>query len=185
MRLAPLALGWLLVGFGCAAAVIAERRSWARLVDAILVLLFWPLYGPFFLVRVRGADPAGPPASPLGALLPDPESVRLLERRLAVATARVAEIDTVLARPDFAAEAASPRMEELRQAHVRRLRGLRDRFIRELDEVGQLLCQVKMQVEVVRLAGAPDEAARDLVRELVARMEGLDQMLRENEDDGS
>ena len=61
--------------------------------------------------------------------------------------------------------------------NIRRLRAIRDRYARELDEVGELLAQLTTQVEVVRLAGSADASAADLVRELLARVEGLDEML--------
>jgi hypothetical protein len=54
---------------------------------------------------------------------------------------------------------------------------MRDRFARELDEVGELLDQLITQAELVRLAGSADASAAELVREIVSRVEGLDQML--------
>src|SRR5256885_471674 len=65
----------------------------------------------------------------------------------------------------------------VRVQNIRRLRLLRDRFVRELDEVRELLAQLTTQAEVVRLAGVADDSAASLVRELVYRVEGLDQVL--------
>ena len=45
--------------------------------------------------------------------------------------------------------------------------------------VGELLAQLGTQAEVVRLAGVADASTAELVRELLARVEGLDQVLDE------
>lgn len=110
----------------------------------------------------------------------DEDDVR---RRLDDLTARAAS--------DWAVATARMRLQ-----NIHRLRALRHRFAAELDEVGELLVQLTTQAEVLRLAGpaAPGggpggspggalDASGDpaeLVRELVSRVEGLDQML----DDG-
>jgi hypothetical protein len=141
--------------------------------------------------------------TPLGAVLPDEATARALAQRLRVAAAKVAEIDGLLAQPVFDEDDVRRRLEDLtaraasewavatarmRLQNIHRLRALRHRFAAELDEVGELLVQLTTQAEVLRLAGpaapsasveAPGDVA-DLVRELVSRVEGLDQML----DDG-
>lgn len=141
--------------------------------------------------------------TPLGAVLPDEATARALAQRLRVAAAKVAEIDGLLAQPVFDEDDVRRRLDDLtaraasewavatarmRLQNIHRLRALRHRFAAELDEVGELLVQLTTQAEVLRLAGpaapsasveAPGDVA-DLVRELVSRVEGLDQML----DDG-
>jgi hypothetical protein len=145
--------------------------------------------------------------TPLGAVLPDEATARALAQRLRVAAAKVAEIDGLLAQPVFDEDDVRRRLDELtaraasdwavatarmRLQNIHRLRALRHRFAAELDEVGELLVQLTTQAEVLRLAGpaasgggpggsmdAPGDVA-ELVRELVSRVEGLDQML----DDG-
>jgi hypothetical protein len=110
----------------------------------------------------------------------DEEDVR---RRLDDLTARAAS--------DWAVSTARMRLQ-----NIHRLRALRHRFAAELDEVGELLVQLTTQAEVLRLAGPATPGSRpggaidafgdasgdpaELVRELVSRVEGLDQML----DDG-
>jgi hypothetical protein len=176
-----------------------------RAADALLLAALWPLYGPFLLLRLKGGDHATSGAeatfvvalrrartTPLGALLPDEATVHGLAQRLRVAADKVAEIDALLARPAFSEPATLTRLEELRRRdatecalasagirlqNIRRLRAMRDRFARELDEVGELLEQLITQAELVRLAGAADASSAELVRELVSRVEGLDQML--------
>jgi hypothetical protein len=187
------------------ALVVRQARSERRAGDALLLALFWPLYGPLLLARLRDQDHGTALSevaflvalrrarrTPLGALLPDESTVRALARRLRVAAGKVAEIDGLLGRPEFSEAAAVDRVEELRARsasenavstagirvqNIRRLRTLRDRFARELDEVRELLAQLETQAEVVRLAGAPDASTTELVRELVSRVEGFDRML--------
>jgi hypothetical protein len=184
----------------------ADRSSApGRVGDALLLATLWPLYGPFLLLKLQGRDHPGTGAeaafvvalrrargTPLGALLPDESTVVGLAQRLRVAADKIAEIDGLLRRPEFSEPATLARLEELRRRdatecalvaagirlqNIRRLRAMRDRFARELDEVGELLEQLTTQVELVRLAGAADASSAELVRELVSRVEGLDQML--------
>jgi len=136
--------------------------------------------------------------SPLAPLLPDPESVRRLAAKLTEASTRIEELDEVLARPTFDLPAALARSDELahegsaasadartsaaiRVQNIERLRDLRTRFVAEVEEIEELLSQLVIQVEVVRFVGAAqtdkDDGLRDLLAELLARVEGLGQML--------
>jgi len=206
MRLTELAAIYGLVGLSCAVAILVHRRArGAALADAVLLTALWPLYGPFLLLRPQAQEEGAGRAeaafvqalrrtrgTPLGALLPDEAAVHVLGERLRVAGGKRAEIDALLARPEFSEPAAVRRLEELRRReatecalaaaairlqNIRRLRAMRDRFARELDEVGELLDQLTTQAELVRLAGAADPSSTELVRELLSRVEGLDQML--------
>ncbi|HEU4729142.1 MAG TPA: hypothetical protein VFT22_14655, partial [Kofleriaceae bacterium] len=103
------------------------------------------------------------------------------------AGARLAELDEVLARPDFDPQAVERRAAELaargqaaaaQTARLRvrtlgQLRALRERYRSELDEVGELIAQLVTQAELVRLQPAIAHTSSDLVRELVSRVEGL------------
>jgi len=120
-------------------------------------------------------------------VLPDAESARILGARLREAGARLADLDEVLARPDFDPATAEQRASELAargataaaataQLRVRtlgQLRALRERYRSELDEVGELIAQLVAQAELVRLQPAIAHSSGELVRELVARVEGL------------
>ena len=204
MRLAEFGALYGLVGMGCAVVVAIRPSSLAtRMIDALLMAAFWPMYAPFllaggrqdegksrevaFLAALRRAG-----GTPLAALLPDEKTARALARRLRVAGAKVEEIDTLLRRPEFDEVGAMQRIGDLQQRggsecaastaairvqNIRRLRSLRNRFARELDEVGELLQQLTTQAEVVRLAGTPDSEARDVLQEILSRVEGLDRML--------
>ncbi|MBI5535877.1 MAG: hypothetical protein HY898_24370 [Deltaproteobacteria bacterium] len=206
MKLLELGLLYALIGVGCGVAVMVCRpRGERHLVDAVLMTGLWPVYGPFVLASARGIDEAQTGSevaflvalrraggTPLAVLLPDQATVRALARRLRVAQSKVDEIDGLLKRPEFDERDALARCAELKERsasecaqssagmrvqNIRRLRGLRDRFSRELDEVGELLVQLRTQADVVRLAGAPDAETRDLVQEIISRVEGLDRMM--------
>ncbi|MCW5806788.1 MAG: hypothetical protein KIT31_30795 [Deltaproteobacteria bacterium] len=53
------------------------------------------------------------------------------------------------------------------------LRQLRERYRSELEEVHELIAQLVAQAELLRLQPAVAHASGELVRELVARVEGL------------
>jgi hypothetical protein len=205
---------------GCVAAILAFAYGSGKMgmvSDAILLLLLWPLYGPFFLLQSQHGDAAPLAASaasaasdreaafllairraagtPLGTLLPDGRTARALARRLRVAGRKVHELDELLARPDFSEGETVARLSSLETNHasvaalssvtmrlgnIRRLHSLRNRFARELDEVGELLAQLTAQAELLRIDQAQDPAGNQLVSELLSRVEGLDQIL----DDG-
>jgi hypothetical protein len=146
-----LAVIYALTGAACAAAATASGRMRARITDTLLLLLLWPLYGPFLLAgpsegawrapgltRSRERDlwrasrqVAG---TPLARLLPDRAAVRSLARALRAAASRVREIDDLLARPDMAGEAVEAALQraeeaagsiEARSALVLRLQSIR------------------------------------------------------------
>ena len=136
--------------------------------------------------------------TPLACLLPDRTAARSLAGRLDIASARVEEIDRLLEQPAFSAQAAEARHRELaaagdeaaaatalsRAQNIGRLRRLRDQYARELDVVRELTAQLRIQAEVVRLLGEADDGSRDLVIELVSRVEGIDTMLDDGGGDG-
>jgi hypothetical protein len=173
---------WLPLWLGARPAAATEAGAAERFNDA------HPATSSLLaaLTRVRG--------SPLAPLLPDPASVRRLATKLTEASTRIEELDEVLARPTFDLPAALARRDELahdgsaasaearasaalRVQNIERLRDLRTRFVAEVEEIDELLSQLVIQVEVVRFVGAAEDGPRDLLRELLARVEGLDQML--------
>jgi hypothetical protein len=200
--LAAFALAYVTIGVVGAVAVFVHHR---RIGQAALAVVLWPLELPFAFVRAElppGREAAFVAAlrraasTPLGGVLPDEAAARALATRLGQAAARVQEIDEVLARPEMSEASARARHAELvgraatpgaiaaaasRLDNLGRLRRLRDRCAAELDEVGELVDQLTTAAELVRLSGAVDSAGSDLVRELVARVEGLDQLLSDEE----
>ena len=165
----------------------------------MLLVGLWPLVGAAAARAVAAADAtatgerelfaalARAQASPLASVLPDAETARVLAARLREAGVRLADLDAVLARPDFDPAAAEQRAAELTargataaaataQLRVRtlgQLRALRERYRTELDEVRELIAQLVTQAELVRLQPSIAHASGELVRELVARVEGL------------
>lgn len=191
------------IGVGCALVVgWRGRRHGVGATDAVLWIVLWPVYAPFRLQALASpltgldggfsAALAEAAATPLAPLLPDPTAMMTLSRRLLLAQRRIAEIDGLLARPEFDAERAQARQRALedktgspravasaagRLQNIRRLQGMRARCEADLDEIRELLDQLRTHVELVRLAGAVDAAAADLLGELVGKIEGLDQVL--------
>jgi hypothetical protein len=194
VSLVSLGVGYLAVGAALALAIAVARRRLSP-ADAVLVVGLWPMYAPLALARATEprreaellAALARAKASPLAGVLPDAESARILGGRLREAGARLGELDALLARPDFDPAAAERRAAELAargaaaaaataQLRVRtlgQLRALRERYRSELDEVGELIAQLVTQAELVRLQPAIAHSSGELVRELVARVEGL------------
>lgn len=198
MAIGVVAYGY--VGVGVIVATVLACVRHLRAVDAILAVTLWPVYAPFLLVGAHGERTAQETelvaaltraaVSPLAVALPDAESVRVLGTRLRDATARLAELDAVLARPDFDVPRAEARVHELaargathaaataqlRVKTLGQLHAMRARFRGELDEIHELVAQLVAQAELVRLD--PTAAhGNELVRELVARLEGLDELL--------
>src|SRR6185436_9497711 len=63
---------------------------------------------------------------------------------------------------------------QLRVRTLGQLRALRERYRIELDEVHELIAQLVAQAELVRLQPSIAPASGELVRELVAQIESLD-----------
>jgi hypothetical protein len=167
-------------------------------VDVLLLVVMWPIWAPLAFVRgdldpredelIRALGRAK--SSPLAALLPDPDTARVLAARLREASRRLVELDLVLARPDFDPHAARARIRdltergavaaaataELRVRTLAQLGTLRERYRAELDEIHELIAQLVAQAELVRLQPQLAHGSRELVRELVARVEGLDEL---------
>jgi hypothetical protein len=203
VSLPTLGIGYLAIGAAIALglAVIPAVRRRLSLGDAVLLVGLWPLYAPLAVARATGPGEPGQEAeliaalaraqaSPLASVLPDADSVRILGARLREAGARLRELDALLARPDFdpavverrAGElsargaAAAAATAQLRVRTLGQLHALRERFRRELDEVGELIAQLVTQAELVRLQPTAAQASGELVRELVARVEGLGEL---------
>ena len=205
MNLIEFSLLYALVGLGCSAGyiIILERRQ-TNLFDAGILILLWPLYGPFLIVQnTSSVTESGDPfldaiqraqATPLASLLPGEETALELSKRLKAASDRVKEIRILLEQPDFSEEIARKRHTELLQQgnttaaatamsrikSIKRLRDMGDRFEAELDEIRELLAKLRIQAEVVRIAGENDDGTRDLVQGLLNRIEGLDEVMHDD-----
>lgn len=196
MALGTIGLGYAAIGaLIVIGALIRRRRITAG--DALFLVALWPLAAPLLLGGHRDEEDPGAAelvsalaraqASPLASVLPDTETARVLASRLREAGSRLADLDQVLARPDFDAADAERRAQELAargaagaaataQLRVRtlaQLRALRVRYRAELDEVRELVAQLVTQAELVRLQPSMAQSSSELVRELVNRVEGL------------
>jgi len=199
VSLASLGVGYIALG-AVIALVIAGLKRRMSLGDALWIVGLWPLYAPMAFAHTGAGEHhreaelaralARAKASPLASVLPDAESVRVLGARLREAGARLVDLDEVLARPDFDPATVAQRASELsargataaaataqlRVHTLGQLHALRERYRRELDEVGELIAQLVTQAELVRLQPAIAHTSGELVRELVARVEGLGEL---------
>lgn len=186
MRTFELLAAYGVFGITCALTLVFVAKG--RLADAALLVPFWPLYGPFL---VLGALEPTKRESGFEHLLPDRIAMSRLHERMALARGKVSRIDALLAQPDFSPSATAARHASLlasgderaaasaaaRLENIRRLERLRERFTTELVELEELLAQLGVQSEVVRLAGASNEETRLLVEQIESRVEGLDAIL--------
>jgi hypothetical protein len=187
MSTLEMGLFYLLIGVGCAGAVLLQAHAAhdrPPMTDACLLLAFWPLYGPFRLLALRPATVAR-----------DRSSLPSLEARVLAARERLGEMDRLLALPELSEPSAIARQRELdsagdaraaetaaaRLANIRRLQTMRARFSGEVNAAEELLKQLRVQAEIVRLAGSSSSSAGDLFIELKSRVEGLDAILAESE----
>jgi hypothetical protein len=198
MSLDLLGVGYLGLG-ALIALVLAITLRRQKTSDMMLTVVLWPLWAPLVIAQRHslGDDErellsalSRAQSSPLAQVLPDAETARVLAARLREATERLEELDALLDRPDFDPVAVETRVKELAarganaaaataQLRVRtlgQLRSLRVRYRSELDEVHELIAQLVTQAELVRLQPSIAKSSADLVNELVARVEGLDDL---------
>ena len=186
MRMLELTTLYLVVGLGISVALVLKAQ--ASKLDVALLLPFWPLYAPVLLVS---RIPELTRAPTVTGLLAPAEVFERLEERLKMVQGRVSELDQLLREPAICLQTAKRRARELRQrgdvraaasaegrqASIQRLHALRARYVQELVEVEELMAQLRVQQEVVRRLGRPPADAQDLMFEVEARIEGLEQIV--------
>ncbi len=207
MRLADLLALYFVVGATIAAAIYlrAVPRDRRAVASAALALPLWPLWAPIALTSGRRAERApvtGVPrqlesallealaaveSTPLAGLL-SPDSVSEILAEIGRAATRCAELDALLARPDFDPELATRRLAtleaegappralasaRLHRENVHRLERLRDHDRGALAELTDLVGALRTQLVLARYAGSSAEGAGGIVTELWARVEGL------------
>jgi hypothetical protein len=197
MLLGTIGVGYVAIGV-VVAITVAIMRGTPSVADTLLLVGMWPLWGPLAFTRAdldhREHELLGALAraqtSPLAAMLPDADTARVLASRLREANQRLVDLDAILARPDFDPAIVEQRAKdlvargalaaaataELRVKTLGQLRTLRERYRSELDEVHELIAQLVTQAELVRLQPAIAHSTGELVRELVTRVEGLDDL---------
>lgn len=140
--------------------------------------------------RVQGALREGVSAcagTSFEALLSRDAASRI-EAEVARAAARHAELDALLRQSGFDEGAAAARVAEIERggaggrslatAHlhlenIRRLRAMRDRDARALEELADLVQALRTQLVLARFAGSSVEGVGGIVSEVWARVEGL------------
>lgn len=166
--------GYLVIGLALAVMRLGRPPATSARQDAALLVLIWPMYAPLSFTQ--------PPAPP-----PD------LDTRMARLARQAAEIDALLATPDFDRTALAARIvahETCGQrqaaiaargtlANVDRLLVLRRRYQDELAVVEALRQQLRTQTEVLRISGGAPTELDDLVHTLEARVRGLEAVLDE------
>lgn len=185
MSLTHLALVYLVVGAGWAVVHLHRHRTGAGAVDAALLVVVWPLYGPL----VVGRPAANPLLAVLQAALPEGEAAARLARTIEALDGRIDRLDAVLARPEFDPSAAAARVEALlaqghaaaaqaaqrRVAALRRLAETRARSVAARATLDELLAHLRTQVELARFTGAADGADATLAEltDLVGTLDAL------------
>jgi hypothetical protein len=197
---------YLLIGVLVAAACDwkqTNRTLGTRLTSLVLALSAWPLWGPIVWLHPAPGLPAGESqlvvrcrralaeareavqGSPLDSLLPERLISQLLTG-LNQVEGRHRELSQLLSRPEFQrrTEAPSgtehdPRARPALRAYddnVRRLRELRQRDERVLDEIAELAEALRTQLLVARYSGSGDPGASigDLLTALATRVESMD-----------
>lgn len=183
MALASVAVLYVACGLGC--AIASMSRPPRSFLDAVIVVPLWPLFGPFLFIRSTGSEPG------MAGLLPGPEAVAPLRERLSASKRRLADIDALLRKPSFDLDSVNRRLVSLsaagasklavasalsRRKAIERLAVRRKTLATELEELGELFLQLETQTEVFRVAGHVDESVSDLVADIQARLEGIDEI---------
>ena len=195
MSVTQLAVIYVVVGSGWAVFRLSRSGlSGASLVDASLLLIIWPLYGP--LMGGTDATPHNPLLIVLLEALPDAESARSMAHTITALDTRIEALDTLLAKPDFDPQVAAERAEALsvagheaaaraatrRQVGLLRLVETRARCVAQRVALDELLVHLRTQVEVARFTGTSDGAnqAVEALESVVGDLDALldDEVLR-------
>jgi hypothetical protein len=191
-------------GCAIAVFVRSKESRRARLASSVLALAIWPIWAPLALVSdpprrtpSRGrADKieteldravAAAAGSPFEILLPKDAADRM-RSEIHQACARIDELEGVLAQPGFDLKKAEERVNELTFAgsppalrsavvhrnNIARLRAMRDKYERALEDLAELAFALRSQLVLARYAGSSPEGVGGIVTELWARVEGLD-----------
>ncbi|MDY7229691.1 hypothetical protein [Hyalangium rubrum] len=197
---------YLLLGGVIAVALVlrAEGRGrGARVVTFVAGLFFWPVFAPFLLSPIKDA-PTSQPAQAAQARLraalgqveglaadvlrPEVARLRGLVDAVGKMEARVAEMDALLATPEFNRTAASAQLEALSQrgllpedprvqsVHARlrnmeRLGAMRERTAADLERVVLQLEEMGSRLQLLKFAGRPDAELVELLQSVASSVE--------------
>jgi len=202
---------YLLLGTVVAVALVLRaegKGGGARVVTFVAGVFFWPLYAPFLLSPARpsptGAAGVAQPARAaqerlraalrqvegLAADVLRPEVARLrgLVDAMGKMEARVAEMDALLATPEFNRALASEQLEALsrrglgpedarmqsvqaRLRNMERLAAMRERTAADLERVVLQLEEMGSRLQLLKFAGRPDAELVELLQSVAASVE--------------
>ncbi len=185
MKFIPMLALYLLIGLGLGVAVLVRKNH--PLSDALLMWVAWPLLAPLWFLSPPSQSTKGEEKT---SGLDDDIQTRA-SQSIERASARCKAIDALLARPDFQADAIEARVANLkaagehraaqlaarRLAQLEHLIRLRAGYNAQLEEVKELMAQLEIQNEMVRIAGGDAGDARDLASTLLVQIESLDDVL--------
>lgn len=151
-----------------------------------------PLEGDFGEDALDALRRAG--GAPLAALLPDMQTSKRLMARMKMAHERAHEIERLLERDAYSERGARARQLELRQRGdeesaqmieqrlqmIGRLKRMREDFTRELTQIEEIMTQLTLQAEMVRIAGSVNDDTREMALELVTRLQGLEEVIAQD-----
>ncbi len=141
-----LELGLAYLAAGMAVAVVLTLARKVSIVDAVLVVGLWPVWAPFVLSRIPMPDGAD---------------------RIQAATARLAELDALLAERGAYRTAPAPQggrageIALLRHRTLERMHAVRARYRAELGDIQELVALTRVTPDL------------EVERELAARVAGL------------
>ena len=198
---------YLLLGGVVAVALVlrAEGKGrGARAVTFVAGVFFWPVFAPFLLSSshpaARGTPPARAAQSRLLAALgqveglaadvlrPEVARLRGLVDAVGKMEARVAEMDALLATPEFDRSAASGQLEALarrglppedarvqsvqaRLRNMERLVAMRERTAADLERVVLQLEEMGSRLQLLKFAGRPDAELVELLQSVASSVE--------------
>lgn len=193
VRLELLALGYVVIG---ALIAVWARVRGERVLDAALLLLAWPLYLPLWQSRARtdrAEDPAARAAERVREALESVEKAAAetafaglldasaglrLRQELARATQRVHAIDRELAQQQAGSLTSSATL-HLRAESEASLRAIRDRDLRAMLELAELLGALRTRIVLAQHTGGSDAGPEGMVSEVWDRIVGLGEAMEE------
>ncbi|WP_224246387.1 hypothetical protein [Hyalangium gracile] len=198
---------YLLLGGVVAVALVLRaegKGAGVRVVTFVAGVFFWPVFAPFLLAPARPAAPVAQPARAaqsrllaavgqvegLAADVLRPEVARLrgLVEAVGKMEARVAEMDALLATPEFDRAAASRQLEALsrrglppedarvqsvqaRLKNMERLGAMRERTSADLERVVLQLEEMGSRLQLLKFAGRPDAELVELLQSVASSVE--------------
>ena len=213
MRFTETLIFYALIGGGVAVAMFASddrRRFGEQAFRTATALLFWPLYLPILLNTRRpstvSSSTTTKPQDDVTRMLHQVESeldaalasldgwaegvlareqgqIDELKRAWAAQSARIRDLDRVLAQPEFAHAAEPPRSEfsserlqhseSARQQNILRLREVRRQAYDDLMSTLACVRELVTMIHLAKFTGAPASRAEELVARIAAAVEGI------------